>query len=183
MPSTNATPHHGAHPAAVGTARPEAATVTAIVVVHDGVRWLGETLDAIMRQSRPVDRLICVDNGSHDGSRELLVRTLGEGGVLSLSRSTGFGEAVARAMEELPRTGGREWIWLLHDDCAPDVRALEALLWAADRDPSAAVLGPKLLDWIDRKALLEIGVTVDRTGRRDTGLEPKEYDQGQHDAP
>lgn len=181
MPSTNATPH--AHPAAVGTARPGAVTVTAIVVVHDGVRWLGETLDAIMRQSRPVDRLIGVDNGSHDGSRELLARALGEGGVLHLSRSTGFGEAVARAVEGLPRAGGREWIWLLHDDCAPDVRALEALLWAADRDPSAAVLGPKLLDWVDRKALLEIGVTVDRTGRRDTGLEPKEYDQGQHDAP
>src|SRR5690606_23022289 len=45
----------------------------------------------------------------------------------------------------------------------------------------AAILGPKLRDWVDRRVLLEVGVTMSRSGRRDTGLEPKEYDQGQHD--
>ncbi|MFC4115460.1 glycosyltransferase family 2 protein [Nonomuraea zeae] len=155
--------------------------VTAIVVAHDGARWLGETLRALVSQSRRPDRVAGVDNGSRDGSAGLLAQTLGNANVISLPRSTGFGESVAEVLSRLPSGGRDEWIWLLHDDCAPDRRALEALLYAAEQDQKAAVLGPKLRDWIDRRRLLEIGVTVGRTGRRDTGLEPREFDQGQHD--
>ncbi|MEV4071194.1 glycosyltransferase family 2 protein [Nonomuraea fuscirosea] len=155
--------------------------VTVIVVAHDGARWLGETMRALINQSRRPDRVAGVDNGSRDGSADLLAQTLGRGSVISLPRSTGFGESVAAVLDKLPSAGRDEWIWLLHDDCAPDRRALELLLSAAEQDPKAAVLGPKLRDWLDRRRLLEIGVTVGRTGRRDTGLEPREFDQGQHD--
>ncbi|MBB2909705.1 GT2 family glycosyltransferase [Streptosporangium becharense] len=156
-------------------------TVTAIVVSHDGSRWLGETLEALLRQTRPADRIVGVDNGSRDGSAALLAGAFGPRAVLSLPRSTGFGEAVAEVLDRLGPDDGQEWIWLLHDDCAPDSHALQTLLRAADQDPKAAVLGPKLRDWLDRRLLLEVGVTVDRTGRRDTGLEAREYDQGQYD--
>ncbi|GAB2916871.1 glycosyltransferase family 2 protein [Nonomuraea fastidiosa] len=155
--------------------------VTVIVVAHDGARWLGETLRALINQSRRPDRVVGVDNGSRDGSADLLAQALGPGNVLSLPRSTSFGESVAEVLEKLPPAGREEWIWLLHDDCAPDRRALEELLTAAAQDPKAAVLGPKLRDWLHRRRLLELGVTVGRTGRRDTGLEPLEFDQGQHD--
>ncbi|MEU6738984.1 glycosyltransferase family 2 protein [Streptosporangium sandarakinum] len=157
-------------------------TVTAIIVSHDGARWLGETLDALLGQSRPVDRVVGVDTGSRDGGAELMRRVLGPNAVLSLPRRTGFGEAVAAVLDRLGPADGREWLWLLHDDCAPDPGALRALLRAAGDDPEIGVLGPKLLDWVDRRVLLEIGVTVDLAGRRDTGLDPREYDQGQHDA-
>ncbi|MER5420579.1 glycosyltransferase family 2 protein [Streptosporangium roseum] len=156
-------------------------TVTAIVVSHDGARWLEETLAALLGQTRPVDRAVGVDNGSRDGSTALLTGVLGPNAVLTLPRSTSFGQAVAAVLDRLPPAGGREWIWLLHDDCAPDADALQNLLRAADQDPKAAVLGPKLRDWLDRRLLLEVGVTVDRTGRRDTGLEAREFDQGQYD--
>ncbi|MEW9547074.1 glycosyltransferase [Nonomuraea sp. NPDC050783] len=158
--------------------------VTAIVVAHDGGRWLGETLRALASQSRRPDRVIGVDNGSRDGSADLLAQALGRGNVISQPRSAAFAESVAEALDRLPsagHAGHEEWVWLLHDDCAPDRWALEALLDAAARDPKAAVIGPKLRDWLDRRRLLEVGVTVGRTGRRDTGLEPHEFDQGQHD--
>ncbi|MFC0862750.1 glycosyltransferase [Sphaerimonospora cavernae] len=167
-------------------------SVTAIVVAHDGARWLKETLAAVLRQTRPLDRVVGVDNGSRDGSGRVLAEVFGAGSVLSLPRSTGFGEAVHEVLRRLPAAPAqtqaghpqgqvREWLWLLHDDCAPDAKALQAMLAAADQDPKAAILGPKLRDWLDRRVLLEIGVTVSRSGRRDTGLEPREYDQGQHD--
>ncbi|GAA3122711.1 glycosyltransferase family 2 protein [Streptosporangium carneum] len=155
-------------------------TVTAIVVAHDGARWLRETLDALLGQTRPVDRAVGVDNGSRDGSAALLTGTLGRSAVLTLPRSTSFGEAVTTVLGKLGPAEGQEWIWLLHDDCAPDEGALEALLRAADEDPQAGVLGPKLLDWLDRRLLLEVGVTVDLRGRRDTGIDPREFDQGQY---
>ena len=43
------------------------------------------------------------------------------------------------------------------------------------------VLGPKVLDGQDRRTLREVGVSIDRAGRRITGIEPGEIDQGQHD--
>ncbi len=62
---------------------------------------------------------------------------------------------------------------------APD--ALEQLLRGAAEIKSAAVLGPKIMDWADRQVILEAGVTIDTAGRRITGIEPREVDQGQHD--
>ena len=74
-----------------------------------------------------------------------------------------------------------EWVWLLHDDCEPAPDALEQLLRPASRSRSAAVLGPKLRDSSNRRVLREVGITTDRAGRRLTGIEPGEIDQGQHD--
>ena len=72
-------------------------------------------------------------------------------------------------------------MWILHDDANPDPGALEALLAAAADDPRADILGPKLREWPSLRRLLELGVTISGTGRRETGLERGEYDQGQHD--
>ena len=74
-----------------------------------------------------------------------------------------------------------EWVWLLHDDCEPAPDALEQLLRGAAETRSAAVLGPKIKDWADRQVILEAGITIDTVGRRITGIEPREVDQGQHD--
>jgi GT2 family glycosyltransferase len=43
------------------------------------------------------------------------------------------------------------------------------------------MVGPKLLGWHDRTHLLEAGISIATNGTRWTGLEPHEYDQGQHD--
>ena len=82
-----------------------------------------------------------------------------------------------RAAGEAPT----EWIWLLHDDCEPDPGALAELLRGAAETPGAAVLGPKVLDWADGRVILEAGLAIDTVGRRITGIEPREIDQGQHD--
>ncbi|UNO41692.1 glycosyltransferase family 2 protein [Streptomyces sp. MST-110588] len=84
-------------------------------------------------------------------------------------------------MPELPHGEPVQWLWLLHDDCAPEPDALAELLRVADASPATAVLGPKLRSWYDRRQLLEAGVSIARSGRRWTGLDRREQDQGQHD--
>ncbi|MEX2289299.1 MAG: glycosyltransferase [Mycobacteriales bacterium] len=150
-----------------------------MIVAHDGSRWLPEALAALAAQTVRPARVIAVDTGSSDGSANLLRRATGH--VLELSPTTGYGSAVAAALAALPADTG--WVWLLHDDCAPDASALEALLTQARRQPDAAVLGPKVVDWDDPRVLVEAGVTTDGTGYRDTGVEPGELDQGQLHAP
>lgn len=162
------------------------ATVTALLVSHDGARWLPAVLDGLTGQSRRPDRVVAVDTGSSDTGPDLLRERLGADAVHSAPARTSYGAAVAAGLRTLPPagpddTGDSEWVWLLHDDSAPAPRALEVLLDAAEQNPSVDVLGPKLREWPSLRRLLEVGVTISGTGRRETGLERGEYDQGQHD--
>ena len=154
------------------------AAVTALLVSHDGARWLPTVLDGLAAQTRSPDHVVAVDSGSSDASPRLLRDGLGAASVHSAPAHTSYAGAVNAGLRAAPPT---EWVWLLHDDSTPDPRALELLLAAADAQPTASVLGPKLRDWPSLRRLLEVGVTISGTGRRETGLELGEYDQGQHD--
>lgn len=158
---------------------PARVPVTAVLVAHDGSRWLPEALSALASQTVAPARVVAVDTGSCDDSAALLRRATGS--VLELPRTTAYAAAVATALATVP--ADTRWIWLLHDDCAPARDALTTLLRAAAADPSAAVLGPKVVDWDDPRVLVEIGCTTGWLGVRDSGLEAGELDQGQHDAP
>ncbi|MGH8835989.1 MAG: glycosyltransferase [Actinomycetes bacterium] len=166
--------------------------VTAVLVTHDGERWVGQVLDAIAGQERPIQRFVAVDTGSRDRTVEILYDTVGEGRVIKRSRDTGFGRAAGFAVNAVfgggtaPAVRGEpdepvEWIWLLHDDCEPDPSALGYLLALADEDPEIGVVGPKVRGWYNRRDLLEVGTTIAPNGRRETGLDRGETDQGQHD--
>jgi GT2 family glycosyltransferase len=167
--------------------------VTAVIVAHDGAAWLPRVIQALLDQTRPVQRVVAVDTGSRDRSGSVLAGLLGQGVVFGMDRGTGYGKAVARALQHRAANvnvsgsagspGGEhlEWVWLLHDDCEPAPDALEQLLRGAAETRSAAVLGPKVKDWGDRQVILEAGLTIDTAGRRITGVEPREVDQGQHD--
>ncbi|MFB7360321.1 glycosyltransferase family 2 protein [Streptomyces gardneri] len=189
--------------------------VTAVLVTHDGARWLPDALAGLLAQERPVQNVVAADTGSADESARLVADAIGADRVLHLARRTGFGTAVEEAartapalgpedlpylkrpsgwdpvsrtwdddaydLPELPHGEPVQWLWLLHDDCAPEPGALAELLRVADSDAYAAVIGPKLRGWYDRKQLLEVGVSIAHSGRRWTGLDRREQDQGQHD--
>jgi GT2 family glycosyltransferase len=166
--------------------------VTLVVVAHDGARLLPGLINAVREQTHTVHRAVGVDTGSRDRSGAVLTELLGADAVFGMDADTGYGAAIARALQHpaarrpvsepaSPPDPAVEWIWLLHDDCEPAPDALEQLLRGASRHRSTAVLGPKLKDLADRRVLRETGVTVDRAGRRLTAIEPGEIDQGQHD--
>jgi GT2 family glycosyltransferase len=167
--------------------------VTAVIVAHDGAAWLPHVADALLKQTRPVQRVVAVDTGSRDRSGAVLAAKFGQSAVFGMDRGTGYGAAIARALHHraanVPIPGSSaasaqdrtEWLWLLHDDCEPAADALEQLLRGVEETSGAAVLGPKLRDWANREVVLEAGVTLDTAARRLTGIEPREVDQGQHD--
>ncbi len=155
--------------------------VTALLVVHDGVTWLPEVVASIASQSRSADQILAIDTGSQDASAKLLKGARIP--TVSLDRSASFGAALNYGVSQLPARieGVEEWLWILHDDCALDPRALEELTTAIADRPNIVMAGPKLLGWHDRTHLLEVGISIATNGARWTGLEPNEYDQGQRD--
>ncbi|MET8946918.1 glycosyltransferase [Streptomyces sp. NPDC004542] len=212
-----------ARPAAFDPARPPEFprhVVTAVLVSHDGARWLPDALAGLLGQERPVQSAVAADTGSADDSAQLVTEALGADRVLHLARRTGFGQAVEEAarsapmltpdelpylkrpsgwdpvtrswrddaydLPDLPYGEPIQWLWLLHDDCAPEPDALAELLRVVDNElelgrDDVAVVGPKLRGWYDRRQLLEVGVSIADSGRRWTGLDRREQDQGQHD--
>jgi GT2 family glycosyltransferase len=152
--------------------------VIAVVVNHNGRAFLRDTFRGLAAQTRAIDDVLVVDTGSTDGSADWARSRLGDDAVLAVRGQ--FGRAVMSALRD-QHTAGMDWVWLLHDDAAPEPEALERLLAEAESRPSASILGPKLVSWTNPERLQEVGFSVDRTGRAVSPIEDDEIDQGQHD--
>jgi GT2 family glycosyltransferase len=161
------------------------APVLAVLVCHDGEQWLPAALAALRRLTPRPRHVIAVDTGSVDDTPRLLAAAAKEDdrvldGVLTEDRDTGFGAAVRAAVDHAVERWGDPggWVWLLHDDCAPEPGCLGALLRAAEISPSVGVLGPLALDWDDPRLVVGAGLATDASGHRQTGLGPNELDWG-----
>ncbi|MGM0819367.1 MAG: glycosyltransferase, partial [Actinomycetota bacterium] len=154
--------------------------VAAVLVVHDGEAWLGGVLQALAQQDYPGLEVLVVDNASTDGSSALLERRVPAQRRLRTGRNTGFGRAVHAAMRQ-PMVAEADYVLLLHDDLllAPD--AVSRLVAALEEDPTCAVVGPKLREWREEATLQQAGMTIDRLGRAESGVDRGELDQGQAD--
>ncbi|MDQ7808513.1 glycosyltransferase family 2 protein [Amycolatopsis sp. A133] len=169
---------------------PRTAPVLAIVVCHNGENWLPLALSSLRRSTVRPRYVLAVDTGSTDATPRLLADAAGDpgpgsspvlSGVITLPGDTGFAAAVAEAVRHATERWGDDpgsWLWLLHDDCAPERDCLEQLLAVATKTPSATVLGPLGLDWTDPRLIVEAGLSTDASGHRQqvgaTGEDPVE---------
>jgi GT2 family glycosyltransferase len=179
--------------AAVTGALPTVTTVTAVVVTRGSTPFLAHTLAAVRAQTTSPHAVVVVDAATGDATREHRGLQLGEARFVAAPRARSFGDAVDAALASVdPGT----WLWLLHDDSAPAPDALAELLRAVEHSNAVAVAGPKQERWDPgtgvepappfepgtTSRLVEVGVTTTPLGRRMTGIDDDEIDQGQHDA-
>ena len=153
-----------------------ALSVAAVVVSHAKPDYLKSTISGVTSQSLRPKHIIVVETASDPQSMEL---SRAAGLQLITPGNLSLGAAVSAALAALPRDFG--WVWLLHEDSAPEVGALFSLAQAAEISPSVALIGPKLLHWEERSRVQQLGLTATRTGRPFLPV-ANEYDQGQHDS-
>ncbi|MBM3329752.1 MAG: glycosyltransferase family 2 protein [Calditrichaeota bacterium] len=118
--------------------------VGAVVVAHNSIRDIGECLTSLEAQSHPIRTIVVVDNGSMDGTADLVERDYQS---ILLIRTTNIGFAAGNNLGI--RHLSADWILTLNPDAklAPDwIRHL--LDFAADH-PRAGALGGVLLRWDD----------------------------------
>ncbi|MEO6997037.1 MAG: glycosyltransferase family 2 protein, partial [Terracoccus sp.] len=180
--------------ASTPTTAPVRATVSgvsldAVLVVRDGADWLVRCLDGIAAQTLPPERLVIVDLASADSSGAIakahqgVRRAVPEVSVLRLDAEVDLGGAIDRGIAQLPAAGDPRagWVWVLHHDTIARSTTLARLLEAVLRSPSVGVAGPKVVSAADSRQLVEMGISLTRTGRLIASPAPGEADQGQHD--
>ena len=148
---------------------PEQATgarVCAAVVTYNRKELLVECLEALLRQSHPVSRVVVVDNASTDGTPDLLR----ERGLLDderlaydrLDENLGSSGGFARAVDAA-RDFDADWIWVMDDDAeAPDDGLATLLASPPAADEATAALCPAV---VSPDGSLQLGARGHFTGR------------------
>jgi GT2 family glycosyltransferase len=115
---------------------------TSAVIVH--YRTPEETLRASrsLADSAPEVDLLVIDNASGDGIGEALAREVPRARVVAEPENRGYGAACNRSAGE---TSGTYFLFL-NSDAFVQSGAVRALAAALERNPRAAVVGPRLLN-------------------------------------
>lgn len=99
-----------------------------VVVTYNRLELLRENLEALRGQTRPLDKIVIVDNCSTDGTSQYLEQFEGNDRFrvirfpANLGGSAGFSRGIREAVGE-----GCDWIWIMDDDTIPRPDALEQL--------------------------------------------------------
>jgi len=134
-------------------------TVCAVVVTYNRKELLVECLEALRKQTRPLDAIYLIDNASTDNTPELLkekgyiqelppkeldkpwekefaIKNLTDGQVIKIhyvrmNENTGGAGGFHEGIK-LAYEKGHDWIWVMDDDVQPRNNCLEVLLGAAN---------------------------------------------------
>ena len=126
--------------------------VTVVIPNYNGIKYIGACLDAVLSQSEPCE-VIVVDNGSTDGSRELVERDYPGVRLMPLSANTGFCHACNTGIH-VTRT---EFVLLLNDDTRMEQDCVKSLLRAIDMSPRIFAVQAKMLQMTDTSIIDSAG--------------------------
>ncbi len=122
--------------------KPSVASIT--TAFKSGV-VLPRQIDALLAQSRPLQEIIVVDNGSTDGTRRMLADSYPQVSVLPLPSNVGAAGGWAAGLVYAALEKKHDWIWNFDDDSFPDLPALETMFMCAGdstRDSSVGIPAP-----------------------------------------
>lgn len=152
--------------------------VMVVLVAHDPGDWFEEALASLGAQSYPDLSVLVVDAASTDEVAPRVEAALPSAHVHRLATNPGFGAAANVALELADRAS---FFVLCHDDVALEPDTVRSLVEEAFRS-NAGIIGPKLVRWFAPRHLLQVGMSVDKTGALAAIAERDELDQEQHDA-
>jgi GT2 family glycosyltransferase len=115
--------------------------VSVIIPNWNGAHHLPTCLESLRRQTHPHVEVIVADNGSTDGSLELLARDYPEARVLPLEENRGFAGACNAGMQ----AAQGDFVVLLNNDTEAHPRWVEEIVAAFERHPEAGLVASKML--------------------------------------
>ena len=106
-------------------------SVASVTTAYNAERRLSRQMDALLRQTRPLQEIVVVDDGI-DGTSALLAARYPQVTVIRTSENLGVAGAWAAGLAYAALEKGHDWVWTFDDDSVPADDALEALLEGAE---------------------------------------------------
>ncbi|MSS70123.1 MAG: glycosyltransferase family 2 protein [Candidatus Latescibacteria bacterium] len=124
------------------------ASVTVIIVLYNGRRWIDACLSSVLATDYPNFRALVVDNASTDGGAAYLRERFPDVEMIASPVNVGFAEGnnigIRRALAQ-----GRRYLVLLNQDTVVTPSWLIELVRAAEANPDAGILNPLLRNYED----------------------------------
>lgn len=116
--------------------------VVAVVVTYNRLNLLQRVVGALKGQSKRLDKIYIINNGSTDGTKEWLDGQTGLNVIHqeNVGGSGGFYRGIQEASKE-----ECDWIWCMDDDVFPRENCLETLLNVAERHEKLGIVCPHRL--------------------------------------
>lgn len=134
-------------PCTRGTINKEKAMSKATVIIpnYNGIKFIEECLESLLAQDMPPSEyhIIVVDNGSTDGSRQLIEDAFPQVALIALPANTGFCHAVNVGIEAA-RT---PYVILLNNDTKAGPGFVKALCDSLEARPKAFSVSARMLMW------------------------------------
>ena len=156
--------------------------VAVVILNYNGERHLAHYLPSVVANSGGAD-IIVADNGSTDGSVQLLKSDFSSVKLIELGQNYGFAEGYNRALAHLD---DYDCYLLLNSDVYTPEGWLEPLVSKLESDPNIGVVGPKILSDTERESFEYAGAAggyIDYLGYpfcRGRILSTLEKDEGQY---
>lgn len=154
-------------------------SVQVFLVTRGLTPYLQQSLNALQRSRYPLDSIVVVDT---DPATALSPADLRPYAPLQYTqvKAKNLGQAVSAARAD--NLAAVDYLWLLHDDSAPDPACLGELVQAFENSTTLGIAGPKALDWDKPDTLASVGIHATRSGKRLSLFDSGELDQGQYDS-
>ena len=114
------------------------------------VNWNGgecanrQALESLLAAGLEPERIVFVDNGSRDGSREAIARAFPGLVLVANARNEGFGLAANQGARQA-LAAGAEAVLFLNNDAVLEAGCLEALTRVLAANPRLGAIGPRIL--------------------------------------
>ena len=118
---------------------------TVVIPNFNGIGFIGKCLESLLAQDIPSSEyhIIVVDNGSTDGSRQLVEEAFPQVSLIALAENTGFCHAVNVGICE----AGSPYVILLNNDTKVHPHFVGALCDALDARPEAFAVSARMRMW------------------------------------
>lgn len=157
------------------------AEIGIVIVNYNGGQMNLDCLEDLHRQSFESFRIILVDNGSTDGSVDMVKKAFPEIPCIEVGENLGFARGNNVGIRECLKDPDIRYVLLLNNDTESDPRMMEELVSCLERNPRAAAAGPKIYYYDEQERIWSFGGKVQyrETVTREIGK--GRMDRGQYD--
>lgn len=150
--------------------------VTVVIPNYNGIKYIRGCMDSLRLQSLKDFEILVVDNGSKDGSLEILQEEYPEAKVIALEENTGFCHAVNLGIQE----SKTPYVILLNNDTIADADFVKALVEAIEEEEDIFSVSAMMLSMQNQEIIDGAGDNYSLLGwayARGKGRHRKKYEK------